>query len=110
MNWCQPHWDKLREAIAERGLSKFGAQTGEQAAADLAAQVEGKETDFDPLMGSWMQINQQMLRDVGARALMQCPLCILVEDGQPHLVDNWINGVTDSALKYALEQGLIAQH
>ncbi len=109
MNWCQPHWNQLREALETRGLSKFGAQTGEQAARDMIAQSEGKATDFDPLMGSWLQINQQMLKDVGLRALTQCPLCILIEDGQPHLVENWINGVTDSALKYALDEGLIKQ-
>jgi hypothetical protein len=109
MNWCQPHWNQLREAIAERGLDKFGAQTGEQAASDLKAQIEGKTTDFDPLMGSWSRINQQMLESAGLRALTQCPLCILVEDGQPHLVKNWIDGVTDSALNYALKEGLIKQ-
>jgi hypothetical protein len=110
MNWCQPHWDQLRAAIKERGLDGFGAQNGQQAIQDAAAQIEGKPTDFDPLMGCFWQINSQMLRDVGLRAIERCPLCILVEDGQPHLVGNWLKGVTDSALEYALKEGLITSN
>lgn len=109
MNWCKPHWNELRAAIEIRGLSKFGAQNSEQLFKDTTHQLEGKVTDFDPLMGSFWQINNQMLEDVGLRLMNECPLCILVEDGQPHLVANWINGVTDSALEYALKEGLIAQ-
>ena len=107
MNWCKPHWEELREAIKVRGLDGFGAQDGTAAANDVVAQLEGKDTPFDPLMGSFWQINNQMLEDVGLRAVGACPLCILVEDGQPETVANWVNGVTDSALAYAQEQGLI---
>ena len=113
MNWCKPHWDRLREAIDIRGLSKFGAQSGEQAAKEIADELEGKEPAFDPLMGSWTRLNANMLSSLEKQGrasfelMMTCPMCILEFDGQPHLVDNWINGVIDDALRYAQEQRLI---
>lgn len=116
MNWCQSHWDQLRAAIKDRGLDKFGAQNAQQATKELADQIEGKETAFDPLMGSWLRLNETMLDSMKKQGTldferaMQCPMCILVEDGQPHLVENWINGVTDDALRYATTEGLIKAH
>ena len=113
MNWCKPHWAQLRQAIKDRGLDGFGAQSGEEAATEIASQIEGNEEKFDPLLGSWSRINARMAESLtnlgrGAEILqLKCPLCILVEDGQPHLVENWINGVTDMAREYAVEQGLL---
>lgn len=107
MKWCPPHWNALREAIRVRGLDGFGAQNAQQAAVDMEAQIEGEKTAFDTLMGSFWKINNQMLENVGLRAMGACPLCLLVEDGQPELVENWISGVTDSAKAYAIQQGLV---
>lgn len=107
LNWCKPHWDLLRAAVADRGLDKLGAQNAREAHAELVGQLEGEQGNFDPLLGSWNRINLQMLENVGLRAIGRCPLCILVEDGRPELVDNWINGVTDGALAYAREHGLV---
>lgn len=113
MNWCQPHWDHLRQAISDRGLDGFIAESGEEAAANLKAQLDGEGESFDPLMGSWTRINSEMFAalskmDREAEALQfPCPMCILVNDGQPELVDDWINSVTDSAKLYAIEQGLV---
>jgi len=113
MNWCQMHWDQLKVALKERGLDKFGAKTGQQAINEMVDELDGRSHDFDPLMGSWNQINLVMansLEKLGRRnevLLLKCPLCILVEDGQPQTVKNWIDGVTDSALEYAIKEGLI---
>lgn len=107
MKWCMPHWEQLRAAIEARGLSKLGAQDAEEAHADAVAQLEGGEPRFDPLMGSFWRINSKMIEGVGLRMMGNCPLCILVEDGQPHLVDDWINGVTDDARAYAVKKGLV---
>jgi len=115
MNWCQPHWNKLRQAIDTRGLSSFGAQTGEEAAKEIADELEGKQPPFDPLMGSWTHLNSTMLESLtkqgraSVELMMTCPMCVLEFDGQPHLVDNWINGVADDALRYAQEQGLVGK-
>jgi hypothetical protein len=116
MNWCKPHWDQLRQAIKDKGLDKFGAQTGEAAAKQMADELEGREHAFDPLMASWNHLNAYMAESLkrqgrGMELLqLRCPMCILVEDGQPELVDRWINGCTDDALSYAIKKGLIKEH
>lgn len=108
MNWCKPHWDQLREKLESKGLGDLGAKTGQQVISDLKASIEGKPTDFDPLMGCWLRINTKMLQSPALNGrILQCPLCILVEDGQPQVVDNWLNGVTTEALNEAVRLGLI---
>jgi hypothetical protein len=108
MNWCKPHWDRLREIIKDKGLDQFGAKSAEAAAQDMVDQAEGKDTDFDPLMGSWARINARMIESPGCRGrILECPLCILVHDGQPELVEGWLQGVTDSAYNHAVGTGLI---
>lgn len=109
MNWCQPHWNKLRAAIDARGLSKF-VPDAEGAKRNIEAEIAGEEPDFDPLLGSWAAINGYMAKSPGLRGrILMCPCCILEQDGQPELVDNWINGCTDSALEYAVSKGLVAK-
>jgi hypothetical protein len=113
MNWCKPHWAQLRQAIIDKGMDEMGAQDGTAAAAEIKSQLEGNDEKFDPLLGSWSRINARMAESLtnlgrgGELLLLKCPLCILVEDDQPDLVANWIEGVTDSAKQYAIEQGLL---
>ena len=113
MNWCQPHWDLLRQAIIDRGLDGLGTQTGKEATEQMQAELDGDDETFDPLMGSYWRINTKMTESLvslgrGQEVLeLKCPLCILVEDGQPETVKDWIDGVTDSAKIYAIEQGLV---
>lgn len=114
MNWCKPHWDRLREVLKSKGLDSFGAQTGQEAAAELSHQLEeGVEKNFDPLLGSWARINKNMadgLMRMGRQAevlQMKCPLCTLVEDKRPDLVEDWLDGVTEGARLYAVREGLL---
>lgn len=113
MNWCQPHWTLLRETIKEKGLDQFGAKDAEEALNEIASQLEGNEEKFDPLLGSWSRINAFMAESLtrqgrgGELLLLKCPLCILVEDGQPELVKQWVDGCTEDARKYAIQQGLL---
>lgn len=110
MNWCQPHWDQLRAAIEIRGLSGFIAKDEYSCAANMRNQLEGEDEKFDPLMGAWTRINGTMLKNDPTPTMdrmMTCPLCLLVKDGRPELVENWIDGVTDAALKYAIDEGLV---
>lgn len=111
MNWCKPHWEQLRQKLKDKGLDGFGAKTGEAAADHLAKEIKGDKAEFDPLLGCWARINAAMLESPGCRGrIMQCPLCILVDDGQPETVENWLDGCTQNALDYAFEQGLIQRH
>ena len=100
MNWCQPHWTQLREMIEKKGLSHLVAANGQAAA---QAMVEGT---FEPLLWAWSSINEQMSKDMGG-LFMGCPCCQLVNDKQPHLVEDWLDGATDGVLKYAREKGLV---
>lgn len=113
MNWCQPHWSALLKAVEVRGLSKFGARNGAEAAEELKSQIDGGDEAFDPLLGSWSRINNYMAESLtnlgrGHEILqLKCPMCILVQDGQQELVQRWIDGCMDQAKQYAISEGLI---
>lgn len=74
MNSCQRHWDKLREAIAARGLDSLVAPDGQTAVAQLRDEIEREQTpaNFDPLMAAHWAIQNngtQMIRKVGGNPL-----------------------------------------
>jgi hypothetical protein len=54
MKFCQDHWDRLRAAIADRGLDGLVARGGAAAAANVVSEIkEGSNPEnFDPLMGA----------------------------------------------------------
>lgn len=88
MKICQPHWERLRTAIDERGLSHLVAQGGEQAARNLVAEAtDGPSIQtFDPLMAAHNAIWARAM-DVAGLAIMapnddgsdRCPICFLNE-------------------------------
>lgn len=110
MQFCQDHWDALRKAIDDRGLSGLVAKSGEAAAESMARQIEGTDTpsDFDPLMWAHWAISGQYLKDVGLSGMAgdKCPLCE-VEKSRTGLADNWIDGSTENALMHARALGLV---
>lgn len=107
MNWCKLHWDMLRSKLDSKGLSKFVANSASEAEDKMCCDQTSFE-GFDPLLGSWMRINEQMVSSPSFNGrMMECPLCILVADGQPELVDNWLEGVTDEAMNYAIDMGWV---
>jgi hypothetical protein len=83
VKFCQGHWDKLRRAIDERGMSHLIAADEKRAVENLKAELEsGRETltTFDPLMGAhWAIVNR--VTDVHPEALLVdgCPLCYAKE-------------------------------
>lgn len=54
MRFCQDHWNQLRAAIDERGLTPFIAKNGEIAVQQVARQLQGDtgKATFDPLMSA----------------------------------------------------------
>jgi hypothetical protein len=79
MKMCQPHWDKLRDAIKSRGLYGMVATDGAQAARDLG---EGRP---DPLMAAHNAIVGNALNRAGLAVVSpnedgseRCPLCFLI--------------------------------
>jgi hypothetical protein len=112
MKFCQPHWDKLRAALKERGVDHLGAKTGEQAIADMSADFDGREREYDPLMDChWMITNRALesggLYLMGAKedGSQYCPVCEAEAHGVP--VDSWINGAADAGLAHCRELGLV---
>lgn len=75
MNICQDHWDRLREAIKDRGLDHLVAPDGEIAVAQVKAELEAGEqtpTSYDPLMGAYWAIASnagQTIRESGGNPL-----------------------------------------
>ncbi len=112
MQICKSHWDALRQAIADRGLSHLVAKSGEEAVAAIARQVEGQSTkaDFDPLMNANFAIFSAFLQDAGINALRfdGCPLCEVAKSPTPKLDEEWIKGASDDQLAAARSLGLVA--
>lgn len=81
MKFCQSHWEKLRAAIDQRGLTAFVAKDGTVAVAQMAKQVEenrsGKDT-FDPLMSAHWSVSGNVF-DMLGRAGMN-PLYLMCGD------------------------------
>lgn len=112
MKICQQHWDALRKALADRGLERFGAKTGQEAVRALVTELEGRgdENDFDPLMACNNMIFAEGLKRCGL-VLMQvkedgthyCPIC----ESQRQYGEWWINGAADAMLEEAKKRGLV---
>ncbi len=87
MNFCQPHWDRLRAEVDRRGLSGFLPDSGEQGASQLQRAAEESEPSidsFDPLMAANLAIFSAALSLVGVVLMTpnedgspRCPLCYL---------------------------------
>jgi hypothetical protein len=74
MKFCKAHWDKLRAAIDERGLSGLVHQGGAAATEAMARELQGTATDrdFDPLMAAhWAIVNNasRVIADTGGNPL-----------------------------------------
>jgi hypothetical protein len=95
VRFCEEHWSALRQAVEDAGLAALVAESGERAAANMAAQLEpGGDTidTFDPLMHAHMNIWAAAMHMAEERygaspmAMMfedpehpewQCPICYL---------------------------------
>lgn len=104
MNWCQKHWTQLRDAVVAKGLGDLIAKGGEALADKLAE--PSPAASFEPLFTCWAAMNAALTRDLGG-LYMGCTCCKLIEDGQPELVEDWINGATDEAREHAIALGLV---
>lgn len=109
MNMCKEHWEKLKEAIDTRGLSKFVANNGQEVANYIARDVKGENTvvDFEPLMGSSTCLSGLAMRIGGLAVLspnddgtMPCPVCFLQSF-------DYVAAAAEGALAEAKDRGLV---
>lgn len=117
MQFCTPHWDKLKEKIKERGMWSLVSQGGEQAHAKIVSEVEegSKKENFDPLMAAHNMIVSNALTCAGIEVLAQegCPLCYLQNNcpcGQPDCkekFESWLDRAADGAREGAVKLGLL---
>lgn len=101
MKFCPDHWQALRDAIDTRGLTALIADSGEQAVANMASELDHGPTvdNFDPLMGAHNSIMvnaMELAREIGVDPLVlmfenpahpewECPICYL----------NWLSAEHD---------------
>lgn len=85
MNFCQEHWDLLREKIYAAGLESLIADTGAEVAERLADNLSTEETtlsNYDPLMSAMFALTNHAYMQMGdhnARKCLldgDCPICI----------------------------------
>jgi hypothetical protein len=116
MKFCQPHWDRLRKEIDDRGLTHLVAGDGEKATASMVRELEGhpEPADYDPLMSAHWAIMTNALKMGGLYLMGQdengkdfCPLCEADYHGG-HAQD-WLTGCCDAQLEHAREMGLIPE-
>lgn len=122
MQFCQPHWDSLKGAIDERGISRFIAPDGAAAGKEAAAQIEGTtdpKVAPDPLMQAHWMITGRVLDIVGLGLMNNecCPICA-IDEGHCPLCEvehgagagsalAWIHGCTDDILAEFQEKGWV---
>lgn len=128
MRFCQEHWDKLRQAIDDRGLSHLVARDGAAAAERIRAELDGTadKRTYDPLMAAHWMIMGWALEQAGASRFPLlnrsevyhilasedfCPVC----EGMRRVVNRTpeqtehelMNGPSDEVLKYCRDAGLV---
>ena len=78
--WCQPHWDRLRNRLIERGMGDYIAKGGKAAGMQMVNELDGKAIDacgFDPLIRAWSMINlNAMERNF---PIYECPVCVVAK-------------------------------
>jgi hypothetical protein len=123
MKFCQPHWDKLGEAIKARGLNHLVAANDREAHARTVADLKGESdlSDYDPLMDAHWMIVGATQRRIGLALFFGdvCPVCAGIETnagmvdpklGRMFTAEDeesyWIDGPADAVLAFCREHGI----
>lgn len=110
MNFCKKHWDAIKEDVERLGLSRFVAQSGEQAVEHIVREFEGESTvvDFEPLLGASGQLFSIACNFIGSSVMFAaegderppCPVCAIE-------TYDWCEGAVAQAVKEAARRGLM---
>jgi hypothetical protein len=115
MRFCQTHWDRLREAIKNKGLNQFVSADGETLTEKIKKEVKEEVTIPDPLFAAHNAIVEAAIKQGGLYLLGKdeegkdyCPLCEVNKYAKEEGADeDWIQGSTDDVLAYFTSKGLI---
>src|SRR5665213_407481 len=108
MQICKSHWDKLKQAIADRGLSHLISKDGTEAVERTIKQLDGKDDpkrDYDPLLAANYAIWENAIKCAGLGMMFGdiCPLCDMDRAKYPETSDDWIKYAADGQLGYCKE-------
>lgn len=114
MQFCKDHWDKLRKAIEDRGLSHLVVKSEEAVFENIVAELQGEKVVYDPLIDCHWMITNKALETGGLYLLTNkkdgtqyCPVCEAVTHG--NLECDWIDGPADAVLNYCREKNLVSK-
>lgn len=116
MQFCMPHWERLKDAVRDRGMYHLVAKSGEEAHEAAVKQVQGDDSSehWDPLASATWMIYGRFTEEVGLDAMVgdKCPLCECREgfkaaQGIENGDQIWIDGCTDSLLQEARDRKLV---
>src|SRR5260370_39842768 len=117
MKSCGPHWEKLKAAVAARGLSHWIAKDSHEAIERLRSELNqgSNEANFDPLMAANYLIWSRRLQMSGLEMLLpgpdgeeQCPVCCKCgQPGRPGGMAGWMDGCADDVLEQAKKLWLV---
>ncbi len=116
MQICDKHWQDIRTALDNLGLTPLIASSGEELEGRLNAMIAGGSVDiktYDPLMVANMAISKQALEQGGLYMLGAkedgtdyCPLCELAAHTDPDAPAEWIKGCTEAIKANCDEAGI----
>ena len=102
MKMCLDHWEKLRQAIKDRGLWHLVSNGGEEVVKKLTDELKTGNSNienFDPLMFAHNIIVSNALVFLGLELMMsdKCPICELAKhcDKCKEESENWITYASD---------------
>lgn len=103
MQFCNDHWQHLRQAVAKYELDHLIPPDGAAAMAIMKRQLEGEAQplDFDPLMSAHNQLLNVAMGFVGLKVMGDCcPVCELVKY-------DWVDGAAYQSRLFAEKNGLL---
>jgi hypothetical protein len=122
MRFCENHWNGMKKALEDRGLSSFIATSGETAASRVESQAETHEVkreNYEPLMGMQMAIIHNAIGTLGIETFAdnpdgsdRCLLCYLIANctcgrGDECSYYKWTDYAANDMLDLAKDLGLV---
>lgn len=117
MQLCKEHWERLKKAIADKGMSHLVAKSSEELASRLNKEIKNEHTVHDPLMAANMGIFGNALQQGGLYLMgrdedgnQYCPLCEVKKHVSEDMDEKWIQASTDEQLEKCKAAGLLSNN